>query len=71
MGTLGLLISILHPLKIPTPPVLMSSKFRLVITHVMGAFVIVGSLMALCTLKIVQDGEQDKQAVHQPASTDG
>jgi putative Ca2+/H+ antiporter (TMEM165/GDT1 family) len=57
MRTFVLLISILLPLKISTPPVLISSKFSLVIMHVMGAFVIVGSLMALCPLKNVQDGE--------------
>ncbi|MFN2136001.1 MAG: DUF6069 family protein [Candidatus Promineifilaceae bacterium] len=43
-----LLISILLPLKIPTPPVPVSSKYSLVIMHIIGAFVVVGFLMALC-----------------------
>jgi hypothetical protein len=46
-----LFISVLLPLKIPTPPVPMSSKFSLVIMHIIGAVVVVGILLPLWRAK--------------------
>ena len=55
ISTFVLLISIFLPLKIPTPPVPTSSKWSLIMMHIIGAVVIVGVLLALCPPRFIQD----------------
>ena len=48
ISTAVLLLSMFLPLKIPTPPAPMSSKWSLVMMHIIGAVVVVGVLLTLC-----------------------
>jgi len=55
-----LILSLFLPLRIPTPPVPMATKWSLVMMHMIGGIVVVGTLVMLCSEKASVIHEDNK-----------